>query len=135
MSALLKKVNKEEIKTYVCLYLMASPFTYLVIELGEIDGVEWPFLNIFIALSLWLYIKKIQPLLNAEAGKNKVNIILFLLITTLTLLSIKSVANISRIESEVSSMESEVSGMETALSTLQSGVSNIEADLSIMTLR
>ena len=77
----MKLVVKESLKTYAYLYLMTAPFTYLVTKVGNIygrndDGI-FLFLNIFIALSFWVYIKKIQPLLSVENRNNKTNILLF----------------------------------------------------------
>ncbi|MCX5718185.1 MAG: hypothetical protein NTW44_07800 [Nitrospirae bacterium] len=127
-----KLFTKEELKTYAYLYLMTAPFTYLVSKLGGIygrrDDETWLFLNIFITLSIWLYIRKIRPLLNIESGSNKANILLFLLITTVAFLSIKSVSHISRLESDISSMEYDMSELKTDLS-------NIESDLKSLTYR
>ncbi|MBI5749548.1 MAG: hypothetical protein HZA00_10525 [Nitrospinae bacterium] len=81
----MKFAVKENLKIYAYLYLMTAPFTYLVIEIiknirlwvsgkryyAYNTGDEFLFLNIFVALSFWVYIKKIQPLLKDENGSKK----------------------------------------------------------------
>lgn len=132
----MKLVVKESLKTYAYLYLMTAPFTYLVTKAGNIygrnDNGTFLFLNIFIALSFWVYIKKIQPLLSVENRNNKTNILLFLLIASVTLFSIKSVSLSSKIISDVSSIESEVSSLQGNISNIESDMSSIELDLSML---
>lgn len=134
----MKLVVKENLKTYLYLYLMTAPFTYLVTKVGKIYGRNdegaFLFLNIFVALSFWVYIKKIQPLLSAENKNNKTNILLFLLIATVTLLSIKSVSLSSEIKFDVSSIESDVSSIKDKISSIESDMSSMESDLSMLQL-
>lgn len=125
-----RKNVKENVKTYVTLYIMILPFAYLVSELGDIHEIEWPLLNIFLALSCWLYIKKIRPLICADSGIIKANIFLFFLIGTLTLLSVKTVSQISTLDSEISSLTHAVSSLETDVSNIENTVSNIENTVS-----
>ena len=121
-----KGILFEGVKTYAYLYLITAPFTYLIYKIGKIRPTDdFILVNIFIAISLWVYIKKIQPLIKEKDTNG--NILLFLLIATAVLFSIKSSSLSSDIESEVSSIESTVSSMESDLSTLQSEVSSIES--------
>ena len=56
---------KEILKTYAYLYLMTAPFTYLAYKVEHIKPTDdFIFSNVFIALSIWIYIEKVRPLLN-----------------------------------------------------------------------
>lgn len=117
-----KKILFAEVKVYVYLYLITAPFTYLVYEAGNF-GDNPLATNIFIALSLWIYIKKIQPIMK-EKGISGINILLLLLVTAAVLFSVKSVALIENIESEISSLEYTVSSMQYDISDIKDEVEN-----------
>ncbi len=117
-----------ETKTYTLLYIISAPFTYLIYEISDSLEIDWFFLNIFIALSFWVYIKKIRPLLN-ESRTNGVNALLFLLVSMAILFSTKSVSLSSDIESEVYSIKYDMESIESNLSTLQNDVTNIEIEI------
>jgi len=120
-----KKILFAEGKTYAYLYLMTAPFTYLVYKVGNIRYADdFVSLNIFIALSLWIYIKKIQPLVKEKAATG-INILPLLLIAMAVLFSIKSVSLSSDIDSEVSSIESDMSQLKYDVSDIKDEIEEL----------
>ena len=120
-----KQILFAEMKVYAYLYLMTAPFTYLVYEIGESGPTDdFVLLNIFIALSLWVYIKKVQSLIS-ERSVSGAKILLFLLVATAVLFSIKSMSLSKEIESEVSSIESDISHIQDDVSSIQDDVGNL----------
>lgn len=125
-----------QVKVYAYFYLVTAPFTYLAYKVGDIRPADdFITLNIFVALSLWLYIKKIQPLINEPVKITGTKILLFFLVALATLFSIKSETLSSEIESEVSSIESTVSSIESEILTLQDDASNLKDEIEELRTR
>ncbi len=124
-----KKVLLAETKLYGYLYIITAPFTYLLFKIGQIrPSDDFIFFNLFIALSAWIYLKKIRPLLG-EQGNVK-SILLFILIFAGVLFSIKSISYSSEALDETSEIQSNISSVESELSDLQDDISNIENEVS-----